>query len=388
VIQRGAGWLKSNLESMDLRTRAYALYSLAVAGYGDPEATRRMAGQINQLDTFSQAGLALALSELGADGDADKVLDVLAESAVQREGYAYWPNPHEDGHYYEKTMASSVRSTALALEAFVRIYPDHPLVPGMVRWLMSQKRTDGWGSTNETSFTILALSDHLLTLKDASADTQYRLLLNGQLLQEGSLGRGEPVVSLDIPASELTSGLNTLSVQQTGGGRLYYLISSRMLFPQPQIEPAGGIQIERTYRDPKTGRLLDSAVAGQLVKVVLQVDLPQDGYFIIVEDQLPGGLEALNESLNTTSHEQAASDYEQQEAYFWQELGYNNKEVHPERVSFFISELYSGHHIYSYLARATRAGTFAALPAEVYAMYDPSVWGRSASGTLIVEAAP
>jgi uncharacterized protein YfaS (alpha-2-macroglobulin family) len=388
VIHRGADWLKSNLTSMDLRTQAFALYSLAVAGYGDLQATQQLAGQANELDTFSQAGLALALSELGADGEGDQVLDVLAESAMQREGYVYWPNPHEDGHYYEKTMASSLRSTALALEAFVRIYPDHPLVPGMVRWLMSQKRTDGWGSTNETSFTIMALSDYLLTLEEDTADTQYKLMLNGQVLREGSLGRGEPAVSLVFPASELVSGLNTLDVQQTGGGRLYYLISSRMLFPQPQIEPTGGIQIQRAYLDPKSEKPLESVVAGQLVKVVLQVNMPQNGYFIILEDQLPGGLEALNESLNTTSHEQAVYDYDQQEAYSWQELGYNNKEVHAERVSFFISELNSGQHVFSYLARATRPGMFSALPAEVYAMYDPSVWGRSASGMLTVEAEP
>jgi uncharacterized protein YfaS (alpha-2-macroglobulin family) len=388
VIERGAAWLKANLEGMDLRTRAYALYSLAVAGYGDLEATRQLTRQVNELDTFSQAGLALALSELGADAEANQVLELLAESAVQREGYVYWPNPHEDGHYYEKTMASSVRSTALALEAFVRIQPDHPLEPGIVRWLMSQKRTDGWGSTNETSFTILALSDHLLTQEDITADTQYKVQLNGKPLEEGSLGRGEPAVSLVIPASELASGLNTLDVQQSSGGRLYYVISSRMLFPQPAIEAAGEIQVERAYLDPKSGKPLESAVAGQLVKVVLKVNFPQNGYFIIVEDKLPGGLEALNESLNTTSHEQGAYETDTQEAYSWQEYGYNNKEVHADRVSFFISELNAGEHSYTYLARATSTGSFTALPAEVYAMYDPTAWGRSASSSLLVEAGP
>jgi hypothetical protein len=47
-----------------------------------------------------------------------------------------------------------------------------------------------------------------------------------------------------------------------------------------------------------------------------------------------GDLEALNYSLNTTNHEQAAHDYGQQEVYFWQELGYNNKKVHCEQVFF------------------------------------------------------
>jgi len=388
VIQRGADWLKANLNSMDLRTRAYALYSLAAAGYGDLEATRLLARQVDELDTFSQAGLALALFELGAETEANQVLDLLAESAVQREGYVYWPNPHEDGHYYEKTMASSLRSTALALEAFVRIHAGHPLEPGIVSWLMSQKRSDGWGSTNETSFTILALSDHLLTLEELTAETQYKVQLNDRLLKEGSLGRGEPAVSLVIPASEFASGLNELSVHQASGGRLYYVISSRMLFPQPAIEAAGVIQVERTYWDPKSGKPLESAIAGQLVKVVLQVDVLQNGYFIIVEDKLPGGLEALNESLNITSHEGSVYDYDRQGGYTWQEYGYNNKEVHAGRVSFFISELDSGRHFYNYLARATRPGSFAAMPAEVYAMYDPSLWGRSASSTLSVEPAP
>jgi uncharacterized protein YfaS (alpha-2-macroglobulin family) len=36
------------------------------------------------------------------------------------------------------------------------------------------------------------------------------------------------------------------------------------------------------------------------------------------------------------------------------------------------------------MARATRAGDFAALPAEVSAMYDLATWGRSASARLIV----
>ena len=55
-----------------------------------------------------------------------------------------------------------MRTTALVLSAFSRIRPGHPLKAGMVRWLMSQRRSSGWGTTNETSFAILGLTDHLL----------------------------------------------------------------------------------------------------------------------------------------------------------------------------------------------------------------------------------
>jgi alpha-2-macroglobulin len=68
----------------------------------------------------------------------------------------YWTGANDDGYYYDKTMASETRSTALALSAFSRIAPGHALESGMVRWLMAQRRTQGWGTTNETAFALLA----------------------------------------------------------------------------------------------------------------------------------------------------------------------------------------------------------------------------------------
>lgn len=306
-------------------------------------------------------------------------------------GTVKWdPTGNEDGHYHEKTMASTTRSTALALEAFVRINPDHELEPGIVRYLMSQRKQNGWGSTNETSFTILALTDHLLAKEAATADTEYSVELGGQMIASGTLGQGEPAASLEIPASRLQSGVNRLRLRQSGAGQLYYVISSRMYVAQSEIEAAGKVQITRAYLDAKTGRSISGTVApGQLVQVQLSVTMPDDGFYMIVEDKLPGGLEALNEGLNTTSHEGTAYgycyDYSNCEGYRWREYGYNNKEVHGDRVSFFITELSNGRHSFTYFARATRAGAFVALPAEAYAMYDLTVWGRSASAVFAVE---
>ncbi len=39
------------------------------------------------------------------------------------------------------------------------------------------------------------------------------------------------------------------------------------------------------------------------------------------------------------------------------------------------------------MARATHQGEFVAMPAEVYAMYDLTTWGRSASGRLHITPA-
>lgn len=387
VIRRGVDWMSGHLKEMDVRTRAFALYSMAEAGYGDLDSTLALAKKPGDLDPFSQAAIALALRRLGAAAEAGKMLDTLAKSAVESNGRVYWPATNEDGHYHEKTMASTVRATALVLSAFVRINPNHRLEPGIVRFLMGERRMDGWGSTNETSFTILALTDHLLAKETATADTEYTVELNGSTIASGTLGRGEPAVTLAIPADPLRTGDNALRIRQSGGGQLYYVISSRVYVAQSEVEAKGEVKVAREYVDPETNKAITSVEAGQLVKVQVTVTMPGDAFYIVVEDKLPGGLEALNEGLNTTSHEASALDsygsyYET--LYHWREWGYNNKEIRADRVSFFVTEFGEGMRTFTYYARATRAGQFVAMPVEVWAMYDLSVWGRSGSSTFSV----
>ncbi|MFN8490819.1 MAG: MG2 domain-containing protein [Caldilineaceae bacterium] len=386
VIERGATWLATpkTLDAMDIRTRAFALFSLANAGYGDLPATRALLQEVDKLDTFSQAALALAFHSLGVNDKAEQLVEKLAKTAKVEDGKAYWPSATEDGHYYQKTMSSTTRSTALALAAFVHIQPHHELEPDIVRWLMSQRRQAGWGSTNETSFTLWALTDYLLQQRETTADTTYRVELNGQELTHGHLGRGEPAVTLEIAADQMRRGANRLHIEQSGGGQLYYVINSRTYQAEPAIGAAGNIKLERQYLDITTKQPLTHAVVGQLVQVQLNVQMPDNGFYMLVEDALPGGLEALNESLNTSSHQAVAN---QEPQYYWQQYGYNEKEVHDDRVTFFITELNAGQRTFTYLARVTRAGTFVAMPAQAYAMYDATKWGRSASQTFVVDGA-
>jgi uncharacterized protein YfaS (alpha-2-macroglobulin family) len=382
VIRRGAEWLKQHLGEMDIRTRAYALYSMAVAGHGDLPATRELMGRLDGLDTFSQAALALAFYSLGVDDRAEQIVDQLVERADVSDGKVVWRTTNEDGYYHQKTMASTTRTTALVLSALVRIRPGHELEPGIVRWLMGQRGVQGWGTTNETSYAILALTDHLLAAEEATEDATYRVELNGVEIATGVMGRGEPAVRLELTAAQLKEGANTLRIEQSGGGRLYYAINSQNYLPQPQIAAAGAIEVERAYLDPASGEPVQTVTPGQLVKVQLTVATDDNRFYLIVEDHLPGGLEALNESLNTTSH--IALAYDQEPTYYWQEYGYNHKEVYGDRVSFFITEMPAGQRTLTYFARATHAGDFMALPAEAYAMYDLTAWGRSDSQQLVV----
>lgn len=383
VIERGAAWLKANLDDMDPRTQAFALYSLAYTGMPDKAGNLAMVRQAHELDTFSQAALALALDKSGDAEQAGLLGGLLERSAMQQDGRVYWPSPHEDGHYYQKTMSSSTRSTALALEALLALGDDENRENAAVRWLMEQRSLTGWGSTNETAFSLLALTDYILERELAAAEAAYTIRLNGEVLEQGSLGRSDPALKIALPINQMELGANPLEIDVEGNQRLYYRITSNLALAAAEVPAAGTVAIERIYLDAASEEVLTAYIPGQLVKIKLQVDLPEDGFFLIVEDPLPGGLEALNESLNTTSHVQSL-DYDQAETYFWQGYGYNNKEIRDDRVSFFITEAGPGLRVLTYYARATHSGTFTALPATVAAMYDPAYWGRSASSQVEV----
>jgi len=395
VIARGTNWLQEHLEEMDVRTRAYALYSMVVAGHGNLTAIDNLnATALLELDPFSQAALALAYHHLGVDTSAQVILELLSATATQKDGQVYWNQPTSDGHYHQKTMASTTRSTALVLDAFVQIDPHNELIPGAVRWLMEQRRPYGWGTTNETAFAIIALTDHLLAIQESMGDAELQIEINSAAFLTATVAVQQPVVNVEIPFEQLHAGINHLTVRQIGGedvgkdaGIIYYRLFQQLYLPEAEVPAAGMISLNREYLDPKTKQPIDAVDAGDLVLVHLTVNLPQDGFYMILEDHLPGGLEAVNEKLNNTSHENVWMDYDYyDEIFYWEDYGYNYKEIRADRVSFFITQMGKGKREYTYLARATRPGDFSALPTEIYAMYDESLWGRSASGKLVVKA--
>ena len=391
VLDDGAKWLNDQIgrSDVDVRTQAYALYSMAISARGDKEKTLALAAASGkELDPFSQAALALALEQLGEKDQAKAMLALLSQSALQNGGQAYWPQPNDDGQYYQKTMASTVRSTALALLAFVKIEPDNVLIPKMVNYLASQRRgIYGWGTTNETSFTILALTEYLKSQEDAAGITPYQVLVNGESLFKGTLEPGNASANLDIPLDQIEDGVNTIQVKMEGDRPLYYDLSTHYDLVQIKAESAGKIPIKRRYLDPRTKRPLEEIHAGQLVKVELSIDAPVDSFYIAVEDYVPGGLEALNEGLNVTTTPDY-DDYGEDLSFYyyhWRDYGYNYKEIRADRVVFFITNFDKGSHILSYFARATTPGQFTALPAQVYAMYDEAMWGRSDGAQLQIK---
>jgi uncharacterized protein YfaS (alpha-2-macroglobulin family) len=391
VVDRGVEALRGMLPGADPRAQAYGAYVLASAS--EPVSVTLTLTQALEMDRFSQAALAMAYTTTGDEESASALLDELREAAIQVGTMAYWSDSGENAIYGRKAMGSTVRTTAMVAGTLARLDPGSPLLPKAVRFLMGRCQGHGWGDTQRTTYSILALTEYLLASRALSAGAKYQVFLNAELWEEGRLAGPDAGQTLTVPLSALAPGENLigLSLGESDDGRispLYYAVTL-----STQRSPGDGqigaqknhgrsISVRREYRSVDKEWARDSGEStslfhkGDLVEVVLTLDVPEESWYVVVDDPLPAGLEALNERLATTSHV-AASHEEPGQAYG--RYGYNRKDVRDDRVAFFFTRLDAGQHTLSYLARATTEGDFAALPTQVYPMYEPEIWSRSDS---------
>ncbi len=105
----------------------------------------------------------------------------------------------------------------------------------------------------------------------------------------------------------------------------------------------------------------------------------------MVDDPLPAGFEAVNLNFETESSEaarQLGDAQSRDDEYWWG--GFNHVEQKDDRVLLFSDDLFAGVHTYSYLVRATTYGTFSMPATYTEQMYDPDVFGRTTSRTIVV----
>ena len=113
------------------------------------------------------------------------------------------------------------------------------------------------------------------------------------------------------------------------------------------------------------------------MRVKVTVDMSREGWYMMVTDPLPAGFEAINYSLNTSGVDPTQAG---QFKFYW-----SHPDLRDDRAVFFTTYMWKGKHVFSYLIRVTSSGTFRALPAEAVPMYEPDVFGRSASAQFVVK---
>lgn len=400
--------------------QAFALYVLAESGHDWPEgADEALFAARDRLEVTGRAYLALALGLKDPNDPRVTTLldDLRADAEITARG-AHWESARTDaGAEY---WVTSTRATALALDALARLAPDDPLIPQATRWIMVARSANRWQTTQETAWSIIALTDVMLATGELQADYAWGAAVNGVanngvadngVADNAAEGQVTPEnlrdpVEITVPVSELLREWpNAVEISRgEGQGTLYYSADLTLYKPVEQIEAESrGITVQRQYCavegaldalrwDENFGDCtpINAARPGDLVEVRLTLTLPRMRHYLVVEDFYPAGMEPVDPTLNTEIQEGMEPETRQVSGNLWDRGGFwwwptfDHEELRDERAVFYARQLAAGTYEVRYFLRAAIPGEYNVLPAEASEMYFPDVRGRSAGEVFTI----
>ncbi|MDE3096257.1 MAG: Ig-like domain-containing protein [Chloroflexota bacterium] len=390
--------LPRDVLSPQLDLRAFILYALARNGDGDLGRSFALAEQRTGMSNTGKAWLALAIKLSGgsmSDPRVTTLLDELQGAAIPSATGSHW----EEAAYDAGLFGNSTQTTAQVLQAFTAFHPDNPLVDGTLRWLMVARKDGHWESPHDTAVSLLAITDFMLVRKDAQASFTYSVDLNGSRKLAGKADKGKVrqedsvVIQMKDLLKDVTNDLRIQRSPASAAGRLYYTAHLRYFTPADGVEAANyGIGVSHEYAlaaDP-TGTPTTRANLGDVVRVKVTLVAPSDLNFLVLEDNLPAGLEPIDTSLRTTppAIQRQVADAQRKSYQIDKRYSpFGHTDVRDNRVVLFARFVAKGVYAYTYFARATTPGIFKLPPATAYEQYFPEVWGRSDGGTFEVKDA-
>jgi uncharacterized protein YfaS (alpha-2-macroglobulin family) len=395
VIDQGVGYLQEHLREVDgldgrfkLNRQAFILTILARAGQPDAGEVNKLYNQREALDWYARGYLAQAI-QLNDPEDprlATITADFITAAIISATG-TYWEEYERD--YWN--WNTDTRTTAIVLATMIKLDGENPLVANAVRWLMAHRVNGRWASTQETAWTLIALTDWMVASGELEADYQYEIALNGTLRGNGEANadtlRDSQTLKFDI-AELFTDELNRLAIGRSDGpGNLYYTAHLQASLPVEQVHALDrGIIISRRYYDPADRETPISEIEqGQTFLARLTVVVPNSLHYVIIEDFLPAGLEAVDTSLKTSQQVSAPQRYDWDD-YFAQGWGwwyFDHVELRDEKVVLSANYLPQGTYEYVYLVRASMPGEYRVIPPTAQEFYFPEVYGRG-NGALFV----
>lgn len=366
-------------------SRAFALYVLALAGKPEPNYAELLAKSGDDLTLFGKSLLLKALYY--GDGPVqarNRILDELLNKVKVTPSHAHFEE--EEGAENDWIYSSNLRTTAHILQTLVEIKSPNPLLPQIARWIVDKRKAGHWRTTQENFYVFSALNDYFEMFEKRKPDYRLNVSLGGRTVLDDSFRESrEKTAEASILLSEFKENeLLPLKIRKDGPGALYY--SARMTYaPAKKIDARDeGLAVVKRI-ESVGGTPLASIKAGSLAVVTLEIIVPQETLFVVVDDPLPAGWEAVNPAFLTESEEQRrALDPARDESEFW-EPGFNHVEMRDDRVLLFADSLSAGVHTHRYLVRALTHGTFHVPGVRVEQMYNPEVFGLGPETTVRIE---
>jgi hypothetical protein len=243
-----------------------------------------------------------------------------------------------------------------------------------------------WASTEQTASALYGLLEFMKARREGGSASSVEVLVNGvsagtARFDAASLTSPDPLV-FTMPAG---AGTNAVKIRKRGAGAVYWSATAEYFDRSGPFERTGShrlalvrkyflltpVQKENRieYREsPFSG----SAKPGDLLLVRLTAAGATDWRYLMIEDPLPAGVEAV---------QQRALVPLETRTPFWDG---SRREYRDDRIVFFQQDFSAGQYEYVYLLKVTTPGVFRAMPARISAMYIPDSTATSEPQTLSV----
>jgi alpha-2-macroglobulin len=409
VIHAPVAWWYSELQAR-LSEQVAAVDFLSRLGGPDAAGENDLLRLAPQLAWEDRVRLAEVLARRGATGAARGLLEA-AWAQVRVEGRrAVLPSDAVRSFYFY----SRVRPAAALLTATLAVDSAHALIGPLVETLVQQGRAGALSVWNTQDFgAVLSALAAFDSRQKRAAARGVRVTAAGRtLFESGVAATRDSSLALTGLLQAGAAGATSLSVRlaaaQPGAAVYYYLTVQEVPLARPVTPDDAGIAVERWYEDYGTGKPITRVAEGGLVRVRLRITIPADRQFVVMDDPLPAGLEAVDLSLRTigalpgpgaapapqeeltreAGPEEAETpfdwSYGSWDAGWWSP--FDHRELRDDRVVYVATVLWKGSYTATYVARATTPGVFVLPPVHTEEMYNPATHGRSSGGVFTVTA--
>jgi uncharacterized protein YfaS (alpha-2-macroglobulin family) len=398
-------------KGMASTVRAVALSALVKHGKISLSDLRRYQPHVPEMSLFGKAHFLLAaLGVSGSESMRTEVCHLILAHANQSGGKFVLSEVIDDS--YTRILSSALRTNGAVLSALVeygetskgrQLVGDIPFK--LVRYItQTRKKRDHWENTQENMFCMNALIDYSRVYEKDKPNLTLRALFDKEDIGQTRFAdvRDDAVefqrtIQIDDPGRR-----STLELDREGQGRAYYGL--RLFYAPKHLKPDpinAGIEIHREYSVERDGQwvMLKSPMQlkrGELVRVDLFVSLPGARNFVVVDDPVPGGLEAVNRDLATASTVDAdKGEFDRAGGSWWFRYGdwssygvsrwsFYHRELRHDSARFYSEYLPAGNYHLSYTAQAIAPGEFVVMPVHSEEMYDPDIFGKGVAAELVV----
>lgn len=402
--------IRTSDQRMDANGRAFGLFVLSEMGDTDTALSVALFDYKDDLNTFAKAYLVMVYDNIllaGNGGSFESELsgkiktlkDEIMNTAKETPRGVHF---EEKEHLYY-LFDTDTRTTAIVLQMLSRVEPSHPFIPKIVRNLLMEKKGGHFASTQETAMALLGLMEYLKNSGELEADYKLNVAVNGteKINKDFDQSNISDQEVFEMALTELLADNqdNEIVFSKSGNGKVYGDVNLEYYLPTEQVKPRDeGLLVSHEYfavSDEKMEKPIKQIKVGENVKVKVTIVVPEDRYYVMMEDYLPAGLEGIDFNLATS--QQSLQDDESGEygmwdakggyyggkggyiGEYWNEWGwyFNYSEVKDDRVMYFADMLPSGVYEIEYFVRATTPGVFHDKPALAQELYFPEVFGRS-----------